>query len=427
MNILLIISPYLPAQTPNTIRWTALIREFTNKGHKLYVLTTKLAGEENVSIDKNISTYRTGHHTLLDAFYNFTGKTERRNISSEKRRGNSGMFRRVLEKIVDNTWRRLYWPDGSVLFFKPGKKLARKLIKENEITHVISVGLPYTNHLIAQSLKKENKELIWLMDIQDPFSYSDIFRINNRALYKSKNLKSEESCFQLANKVVVTNQNAKTAYERLFDCSVGKTSVIPPIFAEIAYSQKTINEDEKIRIAFMGNFYENVRSPEAFLDFLSRIDLEDPAILSNYQFHFFGDHGHFVEQVFKRYPMLNDLVYLESYKARSELFEMVSRFDLLINFGNKTNYHLPSKLVDFLFLQKPVINISLLKDDLSNRFLKGRVELMTINLSETDYNENRNNFLDFISRRRRSNTVSLNAVSEYLPAKLAMDYIELLM
>ena len=189
MNILLIISPYDPAQTPNTLRWNAVIRELIKKGCYVHVLTTKWYPSPDLVKDDGVTIHRTGHHSLLDLINNLFRRKRRRNISSGSS-SSYGFLRRMLEFFVDKLWRNYYWPDGTMLFLKPGQSLARKIIKEYEITHLISVGIPFTNHWIARQLKKDDPAIKWLLDIQDVFSYSDEFRVNNFKRYSQRNLKA---------------------------------------------------------------------------------------------------------------------------------------------------------------------------------------------------------------------------------------------
>ena len=134
MKILLIITPFYPAQTPNTIRWDAIIHEFINNGYEVTVLTTKWTKKEPFEEINGIKIYRAGHHTLLDFLWNKLGVNKRRNVSSFAKIKKSNFIVAKIERIVDRIWRKRYWPDGSVLFFEPGKKVINKIIREDSIT-----------------------------------------------------------------------------------------------------------------------------------------------------------------------------------------------------------------------------------------------------------------------------------------------------
>jgi hypothetical protein len=76
MIILIVISPYTPAQTPNTLRWNAIIEEWLKKGYEIHVISSRWAGAPEFSKHGDLYVHRFGHHSLLDAFQ--TGLKERK-------------------------------------------------------------------------------------------------------------------------------------------------------------------------------------------------------------------------------------------------------------------------------------------------------------------------------------------------------------
>ena len=201
MKILLIITPFHPSQTPNTLRWIPIIKYFESKGIVTTVLTTRNRTSQNSKLSLMAQVFEAGYNTLLDWFYFTLNVRRRRNLPGE---GHNVLltstFFKVTEWIIDKTWRKHYWPDGSQLFLKPGLRQAREIIKnDDEITHLISVGLPFTCHLIAAKLKETYPQLHWHQDIEDPFSFSEEFWVNNFNKYRKKNVEAERKTFDLSN------------------------------------------------------------------------------------------------------------------------------------------------------------------------------------------------------------------------------------
>lgn len=158
MRILLLLVQYYPVRNPNVYRWSAIAEYWVGQGHEVHVLCTKRAGEPNEDIKNNILVnilvHRVGHATLLDWAYNLLGAKKRRGEVHSNTPKKLGLLRQMLEKIVDLTWRNFYWPDGSCLWYFPGKKRVLQLQKEYNYDAIISVSLPFTANLIAMAVKK---------------------------------------------------------------------------------------------------------------------------------------------------------------------------------------------------------------------------------------------------------------------------------
>jgi len=434
VKILLIITPFYPAQTPNTIRWDAIIHEFINNGYEVTVLTTKWTKKEPFEEINGIKIYRAGHHTLLDFLWNKLGVNKRRNVSSFAKIKKSNFIVAKIERIVDRIWRKRYWPDGSVLFFEPGKKVINKIIREDSITHVISVGLPFTCHLIAKQAKKNSPRLHWTMDVQDPFSISDAFWVNNFSKYALRNIEAEQECLNAADEIVFTNTKVTELYKELFGERSKNYSVIPPLFVMPQELNNESNQAEvglileegKKHIAYFGSFYEGVRSPFRFLQFLDVLFKNYKASLFKMQFHFYGELNKFSKPIFLLFDHLSPYIQHHGFISHDKLTHYISKYDILLNFGNTTNYHLPSKVVEFLYYNKPVINIVSIDDDSAKVFLKNKMDIFNIKLSSDISKDDAESFISYVLQEQEKRDVSLKNVEEFLPKEISNLYLDLM-
>ncbi len=424
MRLLLIISQYNPSQTPNTLRWQPLAREFNKRGVAVTVLTTLHTGREQKEIEEGITIYRAGHNTLLDKWYNLRSAKRRRNVANQGS-DQSGLLRSVTEKLIDKTWRKNYWPDGSQLFLKPGISTGQQIVDDEQITHIISVGLPFTCHWIARTLKEQNPALHWHMDIQDPFSYSKEFWVNNFSKYATKNKKAEAEAFDLADSISVTNTRAKEHYDALFPSSSAKLGVIPPCFHNESYenSYNMILFSEKIHLGYFGSFYNGVRSPELFLKFLSFLNKQDESLFDRVQFHFVGQLDGASSAMIDSFPELRGNLILHGFKSRAETLDAMSQVDILINFGNTTDYHLPSKVVDYLYMNKPVLNLCATEQDSTKAFLTSKTELMNLHLDAYKFETQTQSFLDFVLKKRAASQPDIEKVAAYSTITIADSYL----
>lgn len=430
MEILLIISPYSPAQSPNTLRWIPIMSQLKQKGHKLTVLTTKWSNTDKFSEQDDIRIYREGHHTLMDFVFNKLQSKNRRNIvGNDSYDDTPGVFRKLVESLVDKFWRNNYWPDGTKLFLKPGLKKAKEIVSKHSISHIISVGLPFTNHLIARQIKQEHSKIKWLMDIQDPFCYSKSFWVNNFEKYEAKNISEEGMAFDLADGIAITNPMAKKLYLDLFPSAKNKIRIIPPLF-DPCFDSSKVSEylaPHKIHLGYFGSFYQKVRSPKKFMMFLDHINNENPGFLDKLEFHFFGEQNKFSLPIFNQFSHLNKTVNFYGLKERTEVMAQMRHMDILLNFGNSTNYHLPSKVVDFLYFDKPIINFSINDTDTVDEFLSHKCRKLSLQLSQDKFAKQALEMETFIKNiNSHRSTESLENIREYTPDVLARDYLDLL-
>jgi len=409
VKILIVIANYYPVHNPNVFRWAAIAEYWSHQGKEVHVLTTKhgacpLAEEMN-----GVQVHRTGHASLKDLHAAWTGKSNDRNIpnSAEADQAKSNQINTTSEKLVDLTWRKFYWPDGAMPFISPGIKRSKELMEHHVFDRVYSVGLPFSCHIIARRLKGLNPNLNWHMDIEDPFCYSKEFFVNNHKLYRTKNIKEEERAFQMADSISVTNENAKLEYRPYFHEELHKVSIIPPLHLPTDQSPQEVFDPGKTHFGYFGAFYKDVRSPENFLAFLSYIKANHQAWLEDKQFHFYGQANRFSAPIFKSYWELDKYVQIHGMVDRDQSIALMNQMDVLINFGNTTSYHLPSKSVDYLSTSKPILNIKEHPNDSFELFANNYDACFHINLqkdkSEQQF-ENLNNFLDAQELRSKTNS-----------------------
>ena len=63
-------------------------------------------------------------------------------------------------------------------------------------------------------------------------------------------------------------------------------------------------------------------------------------------------------EILERYrEELGDKLVVSGYIAREELLTVLSGMDFLINFDNNTTLNIPSKLIDYAIINRPVLNI----------------------------------------------------------------------
>ena len=401
-----------------------------DEGHAVSILTTKRRGVTELSSLNGLKVYRAGYNTLLDRIYDLLNSKKRRNEEGYSPSGGAGIATAMIQGMANKFWRNSYWPDGSKLFLKPGIKLGHDIITKDKIEKVISVGLPFTCHWIAKHLKEKFPQLHWVMDIQDPFCYSKEFRVNNFNKYQKKNIEAEAETFKLADQISITNHRAKEKYEEYFQEHMEKVTVIPPLFnlpdGDEYYYMYLFSQ--KIHIGYFGSFYEGVRSPKVFFDFIEYIWNKDKSLLDKYQFHIVGQLDRGTEALFESYPEIRRCFVVHGFMNRVKTLSAMKQVDVLLNFGNSTDYHLPSKVVDYLYFKKPIINISSIDNDSTVGFFKDEsVSFLNLQLQETKFQTQASQFFEFLEADTETEQeLNHNRIKDFATPQIAKAYLALL-
>lgn len=430
MRILILNVQYYPVVNPNVYRWGAIAEYWVEQGHEVHIVCSKRTGLPKSSIINKVHVHRTGHSTLLDFSLNLFRIRNRRGISDLNPRKGSGFSRNFFEKIMNVTWRKIYWPDGSCPWYFPAKKKALALHHVHNFEGIITVGLPFTAHLVGFALKKRFPLVHWHMDIEDPFCFSKEFFVNNFRLYDRLNHRIEQKAFQKADTISLTVQSAREQYETIFPESKSKISIIPPLFNLPESAEKTEWFDqEKIHLAYFGAFYEKVRSPLILLLIIKQLVQKSSSRTSTLHFHIFGEIDPKTKRVFEEFSELSPLFTFHGLVDRAKVSQAMKAVDFLINIGNTTPYHLPSKSVDYLMSGKPIINICQNQSDTFKNFLKSYPLIVNIEGWKEDYETASNTMAEFI-RKNKGRQVEAHFLNEcivpYKTESIAQSYFNLI-
>ncbi len=430
MRLLIILAQYHPALNPNVYRWRAIATHWTAQGHEVHVLCTKRSGLPDEAAFEGVQIHRAGQNSLLDWAYNLLRVTRRRGEVGGDLSSRHGAFRKGLEKLVDFTWRSLYWPDGRCLWYVPGKKKALQLLKAYPFDGVISVGAPFTAHLIGLACKRSNKGLKWLVDIEDPFAFVDAYFINNRLLYRRLNFRAEAAVLEAADAIAVTVDTAKEIYGHYFSGIESKITVVPPLFDPglVAASDFAAFESGRIHLSYLGAFYAPIRTPDAALKLLDLLLERHPEFQKRLCIHFFGEIEYAVKAAFDRYPRLLTNLRLHGLVDREQVAAAMANTTFLLNIGNTTTYNLPSKSADYLASGKPIIHLSASDPDTFVAFMADHPMLLSIKTATVgpEAADRLAQFITAFEGRQLNSTAIETRIQPYQTSQIAGTYLRLL-
>lgn len=358
MRILIITHSYTPELTPRAFRWSVIAQSIAAQGHTVHVVCARsaqtLAHESIAGVEV---------HRVRDLLI-------RRPASLASGQPTQvSLLYRLARWVYGYTWRKLYWPDSACGWFFPSLRLASGLIKCNRYDRLISVSHPFTGHLVGLILKRRNPKLPWLVDMGDPFCIMDDPSPNNAALYHRLNRRIDLAVLRKADAVSVTTSGTRDAYIESFPEVAKKIHVIPPMLSLPAkIVQDTVGlEDKSLRIVYVGTLYRNLRSPLPLLELFERL----LSLLPNFhmELHFLG-HINDCADIFKRYQhWAGSHLFVHGVVSRACAQSYMEGAHILINLGNRSSTQLPSKVIEYVAMGKPILNLASIRGDSSTSIL----------------------------------------------------------
>lgn len=372
MKILILSYCYPPSLTPRAFRWAAIAERWAKEGHRVDVICGAALARTEGEIVNGVYVHRVGS-AFLGKLRGGTGERAEARQASAAGRIRAGLVA-LARKAGRYVWRRIYWPDYACLWYWHALRKARALQSVNGYDVMYSSSIPFTGHLAALGVKNKYPGLRWVVDIGDPFCFSDGVAVNNFALYEGVNIRYEKKVFLLADAISVTTRATGERYRGIFPSAASKISVIPPLLSVEPATENgapcASREDGKIRLVFLGTLYRSIRDPGNLLRLFAGLLESEADLAERLELHFYGDTGSCREQIESCNGLAGKKIFLHGLVDRKTAAAAMRDADILVNIGNGTVYQLPSKVVEYLFMMKPILNLAQSPDDSSADFFR---------------------------------------------------------
>lgn len=229
---------------------------------------------ENQSLDfVEVHEARTFDYRTLSTIF----RTKRENVhfSEGSKSSSLGQFLVKLNRSLPFT---LLWGEGGLVYIIHSFFIARRLIKRNNITHIYSSFLPYSDHFTARLLKIFFPKLVWIADFRDLHvepHYDIVFwrpfqHWCNRQILKTAN-------------VVTTVSEGLAKHLRAYHANVYVfQNGIEPLSMNGQELILDLKLPSKFTISYTGSLFGDERNPRLLLEILK--ELTNEGILSNDNF-----------------------------------------------------------------------------------------------------------------------------------------------
>jgi hypothetical protein len=342
-NILIVTHGFYPEQFPRAFRATELAKELCRQGHSVTVMAPDRPGVEKLLNEYPIQFKGLGKETW--SIFNFKSL---------------GFVGRVYNKTVNRLAPLLFSYPWIEMYFKVKKKLKKENGKYDAL---ISIAVPYPIHWgVAAVWKKrgDNCAKVWIADCGDPYCLQD-----NDTFKPPFYFRWIEKWFMRKTDFVTVP--TKNSYKGYFTEFHPKLRVIPQGFRfEDTRKQEEIS-DGVVRFGYGGMFIPAKRDPREMLEYLIGLPEE-----KKFEFHIFTTSPQFVQPFAER----DKRIVLHQPVKREELLYHFSSYQFVVNFANAGTSQTPSKLIDYVIIDKPILEIQTGRLDMLaiNEFLMGEYD-----------------------------------------------------
>lgn len=315
---------FYPEQVPRAFRSYELYKYFCSKGYEVEVISIK-----NKKIYKSVD------------------KLE--DDGQEKKQYSNSKFKNSFKKTKLFKWlfNVLLFFIGELPFLTHRNYLRKQLSEEylSKFDKIMVISLPFFSaYYTSRAITKFHWSGISILDMGDPFFGHQLKRARYFNVLQKKTLKTFDYISVPIREVVPYY----TDY-----IQEEKIKIVPQAFN---FLDTEINEYHKNKVptfAYAGTFYDDIRNPTSFFEYLITID-------ENFLFILYTRKDTKIyEEIVKPFEeRLNGKLIVNDVVPRVELLKKLSEMDFLISFENTSNLQSPSKLIDYGLTGRPVLSIN---------------------------------------------------------------------
>ena len=226
---------------------------------------------------------------------------------------------------------------------------------------LVTFAQPWSDHLVGLRAHRATR-LPWVAHFSDPWIDSPYWR--GTAARRDAAAKMEADVVREATALVFVTAEAADLVMKKYPASLRSKAAVVPHGFEPAPPPRPGARDTaaKMRLVYTGRFYEGIRTPTVLLRCLAQLQVEQ-AIGDKLELTFVGPFvTGFADEA--RAFGVDAFVHFRSKVSRADAEAIAAGADALLVFDAPTDGpspFLPSKLVDYLPLRKPIIGITPVK------------------------------------------------------------------
>lgn len=372
MKRLLFITYFWPPSGKATLHWPLkIIKHLPENNWQPIVLTTDedTFTQKDLSllreVDPNLQVYKSKAFEPFDMYRKFIGKKpDEKLIASETiSTTNRSLTHRISVWIRMN----LFIPDARVGWNLSAVKAGKKIISENQIDAVVSIGPPHSSHLIGKKLsRKFNIPFIpILIDPWVDIIYYKGFKRSKPTLCIDNKL--ERSVLQQSAHTIFITESMREDYTSKYSFLKDKSSVLYWGYNEADFGSLTPNHPDELgqdlskevkTLLHAGNIFDYQNPEKLWKTIRIKIDRGE-----KFKIKFLGTIGPAIKKSIEQNGLSEITEYIGFLPYKEMLLELSSADYLLVCATEKR--HVPGKLFEYLRTGKPIVAFGQDNDEVS--------------------------------------------------------------
>lgn len=356
-NVLIISYAYPPNNVAGAQRPYALAKFLDKNKYNIKVITCEnpdMSIGENKEFDPNLEGVK-----LIKIKSKIGNSASKLRTVTESTRSKKAVFSK-LKSFLFKAGQQLIFPDKG-MFWTPNVKAYLKqnknLIEETDIVFSTSPGI--TNHQVAQSIIRANKNIRWIADFRD-FNYVEHW-IDNKGIKSLLHKKIESSFVKEASSLTFVTKTMQLAYQKFYPQHKDKMHCAYNGFEKNNLTNNDlIKHSNKLSFFYAGSFYNGMRSPYTLLNLVDKA-LEKKLIeKKDIQINIAGNIDSDMTFKMKQYKSFDCVNFLGSIPRTKVLQKMEESYFLWLIVANlKSHYQtVPIKLFEYIAARRPIINFA---------------------------------------------------------------------
>lgn len=368
MKILCLVDKYYPDASANTVCCENIMEYFKAQGHQVDFFAIK-----NDETDADFSVYN-GSNVIKEGTY-ITKMMQKYGEKYNAKiwmdfpwffRKFHGFVRKLQILFKRNTTQFI-----SMDLLSP-KKIYKKILKINDhYDCLFTFSMPFALNVIGEKLMKYGLADRWYPVFLDSFVYNDCLfknKIDYRKKVAQRILKNADHIFMVEG---IKRWNLKHDYNPYYHDKT--TEILIPTLKKVEMP-KSIKDNNKTVLVYTGGFYRDIRNPEKMFDIISKIQKDCE----------FKVYSRGCEDIVERKKELfqKESLLIGGYISHEQCLHEIANADFLVNLGNTMKHQMPSKILEYVGMGKPIINFYFIKEDMCLPILEKYPLVININLND---------------------------------------------
>ncbi len=361
---ILVISPYFaPEEHPRAHRWKTICETWAHTGHQVTVVCGKVKADKTYQSAVGLTVQRVGHASLRNRLF----RIESGEVAVSGSQWLKGIWKWLFD-LFSKWLRPRFFPDEANQLFLPGaRRVLLDMLSKDHFDLIVTVSKPFSTHLLGAEIKKKHSALYWIADCGDPWVAGMPLAVPESKFTAAAQLEAET--LALADCVAVTHARVAELLRRSYN--LNHLLVVPPILSG-AYNASDIlphrapsRDDHIIELAYFGALYAPERDATLLMAWANAIRTTAPELGRRIRVRIYGT----VQPGIAMQLMQEPMVHLVGQIERDEVVREMACADILLHLGNSNDFLLPSKLVEYIASNLPILHLGYHEADACTEFL----------------------------------------------------------